>query len=47
MIAGVAGAGEWEGTVHGGKAVVEITCNQVRKAAGPTNEVKQRKEEEQ
>lgn len=33
--------------MHGGKAVVEITCNWVRKAVKPTNQVKQRKEEEQ
>lgn len=33
--------------MHSGKAAVEITRNQVRNAVKPTNQVKQRKEEEQ
>lgn len=33
--------------MHGGKAVVEITCNQVKKAIRPINQGKKRKEEEQ
>ena len=45
--AGIAGAREWGGAVHGSKAVAEITCNWVRKAVKPPNQVKQSKEEEQ
>lgn len=44
---GTAGAHEQGGAVDGDKAVVEITRNQVRKAVKPTNQAKQRKEEEQ
>ena len=38
MSAGIAGACERGGAVHGSKAVAEITCNWVRKAVKPPNQ---------